>query len=629
MAVLLGRVHFTELVEAAMHDGALAGLYEVRKTLETRRTAVIMKCRADLDQNMRRQYNTQQTLLKEQLDLVSDMLTADDAAAIWKNEMRFYVQADGSVKCKCGEHEIIVGDNFPSAHMLVCTPLTRQARAKIVAAMATGRPYVAKGPAGTGKTETIKDTTNMLGIEACVINSADDMKELPDEALAAARRGAVLIFDEFNRIGEDHMQTVIEAAAANAFTCATFNPGYRGRAEVPESIMHKCVVQEMWAPDFEVIAQVMLGCEGIADADNLGARLMRAVEACKAKMSKAHHYDFGMRYVKNCMHLIGHAARARGYDDETQLVADCLAASLFVRSTARDKDVALAEIAAAFGVSPRVAESVKGGTLEAFGRMVRDAAAVRHGVCVVGAADVDAAIAAVDGAMGARGVVVEAEGAALFGSWSEAGEWTDGPFTAALSAARSEARAVNIYVKAALSGESLAVLNSVLDDNKKLCLPNGRVLPMAPNTRVVLFDRDCSGWCPHPPPARMSTHTSTHMSAHHRSPAAVSRVATVLCDAAAGASSALPAGGAFPLKLCLGGDIHRVPVGDAALSFAQLTDVIARTFGGRLLNGFAVWYKDDEDDAVAVSTDAELSEAFRLMKSLKRSSLRLNVQPEQ
>ena len=127
----------------------------------------------------------------------------------------------------------------------------------------------------------------------------------------------------------------------------------------------------------------------------------------------------------------------------------------------------------------------------------------------------------------------------------------------------------------------------------------------------------------------MSTHTSTHMSAHHRSPAAVSRVATVLCDAAAGASSALPAGGAFPLKLCLGGDIHRVPVGDAALSFAQLTDVIARTFGGRLLNGFAVWYKDDEDDAVAVSTDAELSEAFRLMKSLKRSSLRLNVQPEQ
>ena len=75
-----------------MNGGDLSA---VRKDVESRRDAVIMDLRSDMEEAMRRQLRTLQVLFKEQLDLVSELIAAADneaATAIWKNEMRFYLQ---------------------------------------------------------------------------------------------------------------------------------------------------------------------------------------------------------------------------------------------------------------------------------------------------------------------------------------------------------------------------------------------------------------------------------------------------------------------------------------------------------------------------------------------------------
>ena len=258
MALLLNhRIRFTEQVDAAMKCGDLSA---VRTTVEIRRAAVTMKCRLDAEEATKRPLKVMQTLLKEQLDLVSEMMIAGDAAAaVWKAEMRFYQDADGVITCQCGEYEVTVGDDFPAAHMLVCTPCARQARARIFEAMFTGKVYAGMGPAGTGKTETVKDTMWMLGMRPPVINCSADMLDVPEEAfLDAAQSGGSLcpiILAEFNRCSSSRVWNTLLRYAEKRFMCITMNPDYAGRIKLPASIKHNCITQEM-VPDLTLIYQV-------------------------------------------------------------------------------------------------------------------------------------------------------------------------------------------------------------------------------------------------------------------------------------------------------------------------------------------------------------------------------------
>lgn len=54
--------------------------------------------------------------------------------------------------------------------MLVVTELTEQAYAGAVKSLKERKPFAAVGPAGTGKTETIKDLAMKLGRKVFTIN---------------------------------------------------------------------------------------------------------------------------------------------------------------------------------------------------------------------------------------------------------------------------------------------------------------------------------------------------------------------------------------------------------------------------------------------------------------------------
>ncbi len=114
------------------------------------------------------------------------------------------------------------------------------------------------GPAGTGKTETVKDLSRLLGRPSVVINCSDqiDYKMLSQILMGGIGSGTWLILDEFNRIVVEVLTTfsqqikqVMGALRAEQNSLCfegceltlhssfglfiTMNPGYCGRTELP------------------------------------------------------------------------------------------------------------------------------------------------------------------------------------------------------------------------------------------------------------------------------------------------------------------------------------------------------------------------------------------------------------
>ena len=118
-----------------------------------------------------------------------------------------------------------------------------------------------QGPAGTGKTETTKDLGRGPAIWVIVSNCSDQMNnEVRGNFSGLAQTGAWGCFDEFNRMLPEVLsvcsvqyKAVLDGQLikADKFTydgveyslhplgCMSFitmNPGYLGRAELPESL---------------------------------------------------------------------------------------------------------------------------------------------------------------------------------------------------------------------------------------------------------------------------------------------------------------------------------------------------------------------------------------------------------
>jgi len=266
--------------------------------------------------------------------LVKQQVT-DPGAFLWLSQLRFTFGKGDADEDDCIVEQTITKFIYGYEYLgncgrLVVTPLTDRCYMTLTNALHLRKGGNPLGPAGTGKTETVKDLAKNLAKACIVMNCSDgmDYKSIGSMFSGLAQSGAWSCFDEFNRIEVEvlsvvaqQMQCIFKAILAGVTeftfegidirlknTCGIFvtmNPGYAGRSELPDNLKALLRPIAMMTPDLTLIVDISLISEGFMNSMVLAKKLTKLYELCQQQLSKQDHYDFGLRNIKSVLGSAG------------------------------------------------------------------------------------------------------------------------------------------------------------------------------------------------------------------------------------------------------------------------------------------------------------------------------------
>ena len=277
----------------------------------------------------------------------------------WTKQLRCYWECvednHGDIVLRQNNSMFLYGYEYLGAMgRLVITPLTDRVFMTITGALQLCLGTAPSGPAGTGKTESVKDLAKGLGRQCIVYNCSDGVtyKMMETFFSGLCQTGAWCCLDEFNRIGIEVLSVVasqlhevrqglLQQKSDPTFktftfqgqpeidlkptfgTCITMNPGYAGRTELPDNLKALFRPISVMTPDFRMIAEVILFSEGFANATNLSLKITQLYKLSSEQLSAQHHYDFGMRALKSILVMAGDLKRSQPdvHEDLTLIIA--------------------------------------------------------------------------------------------------------------------------------------------------------------------------------------------------------------------------------------------------------------------------------------------------------------------
>ncbi|KAM9149649.1 LOW QUALITY PROTEIN: cytoplasmic dynein 1 heavy chain 1-like [Pangshura tecta] len=599
LVVLSAQIAWSENVESALNGmgggGDSSPLHSVLANVEVTLNVLADSVLMEQPPLRRRKLEHLITELVHQRDVTRSLIKSkiDNSKSFeWLSQMRFYFdpkQTDvlqqlsiqmANAKFNYGFEYLGVQDK------LVQTPLTDRCYLTMTQALEArlgGSPF---GPAGTGKTESVKALGHQLGRFVLVFNCGEmfDFQAMGRIFVGLCQVGAWGCFDEFNRLEErmlsavsQQVQCIQEALREHCnpnydktsapITCEllnkqvnvspdmaifiTTNPGYVGRSNLPDNLKKLFRSLAMTKPDRQLIAQVMLYSQGFCTAEVLANKIVPFFKLCDEQLSSQSHYDFGLRALKSVLISAGNVKRERiqkikrekkehgEVADEGEIAENLPEQELLIQSVcetmvpklvAEDIPLLFSLLSDVFpgvqyhhGEMTALREELKkvcqemyltyGDGEEVGGMWVEKVlqlyqiTQINHGLMMVGPSGSGKSMAwrvllkALERLEGVEGVahIIDPKAISkdhLYGTLDpNTREWTDGLFTHVLRKIIDNVRGELqkrqwIIFDGDVDPEWVENLNSVLDDNKLLTLPNGERLSLPPNVRIMFEVQD-------------------------------------------------------------------------------------------------------------------------------------------
>lgn len=536
--------------------------------------------RSDLDKQMRMTMSSLIVLDVHARDVVERMVEQKCSAMTdyeWTKQLRYYWKVDEEEKkaaeSRGGDEDESTANFAPSfedcwclqtnssfryryeylgnSPRLVITPLTDKAYLTLTGALHLHYGGAPAGPAGTGKTETVKDLAKALGTQNVVFNCSDGLnsKMMARFFSGLAQCGAWACFDEFNRIDIEVLSVIAQQILtiqqaivskkspfefegrlipldANFGVFITMNPGYAGRTELPDNLKSLFRPVAMMVPDYGLIAQIILFSEGFQTATSLSKKMVQLYKLSSEQLSKQDHYDFGMRAVKSVLVMAGALKRKESELAEDVVLIRAMRDSNVPKFLSHDLPLFRGIISDLFpGVDVpfvdygQLQQQIEKELVDAKLQVVPDfvtkviqlheTTIVRHGVMLVGSTMTGktTCTTVLSRALsnlkkqGVEGVNFEEVQefrlnpksitmGELYGQVNPVSyEWTEGLVALLVREAAADQGSARKWVEFDGPVDALWIenMNTVLDDNKVLCLANGERIKLAP-TITMLFE---------------------------------------------------------------------------------------------------------------------------------------------
>ncbi|RYG70357.1 hypothetical protein EON64_00405, partial [archaeon] len=356
-------VYWTNEVTAALREGGGRHLMECNNKLDSQLKDMVNLVRGKLSKLERKTLGALTTIDVHNRDVVAKMVelgTHNVTDFEWMSQLRYYWEdawKDGqavkkgmkTLVARIVNARCLYGYEYLGNTMrLVITALTDRCYRTMIGAVDLLYGGAPEGPAGTGKTETVKDLSKAVAIHCVVFNCSDGLDYLAMAKFfkGLAGCGSWCCFDEFNRINIEvlsviaqqilvinqakrenkemfHFEGTYMKLNSNCNVFITMNPGYAGRAELPDNLKALFRPCAMMVPDYAMIGEIRLYSFGFENARENAQKIVRVLQLSSEQLSSQKHYDYGMRAVNSILVAAGNLRQQLGDDpqwDEAKIV---------------------------------------------------------------------------------------------------------------------------------------------------------------------------------------------------------------------------------------------------------------------------------------------------------------------